>query len=705
MQIIVNKDFSIAQVEPSTVGQGSVNGAVISVFAPFSVGQYSAVKIYAELPNGEVLEPIPAFPIPSDSLSFGAWSVLVGGALTKYPGQVKLQLVFLATGEDSQPSTGIATFTVAQGITPELPDEPDSNVYDDLLINIGELRSYFSSLFNQLPPSWVTNVSNPSDPDTPPTANAVYTFVSNIVNSLAENLAEELGEETTARENADTALGQRITDDVAAVENRLGESMQTLFSIESNARETADNDIKDLAVGIPTYDETTGKITFETLSGRYTTIDLILMSMLTNVRFDEANNEIVFSFRTHEGVESEVRVPLGDLTLPAWTTNVNTTNSEQLSVPPTTQAVKNAVSSEASTRQNADTALGQRITDDVAAVENRLGESMQTLFSIESNARETADNDIKDLAVGIPTYDETTGKITFETLSGRYTTIDLILMSMLTNVRFDEANNEIVFSFRTHEGVESEVRVPLGDLTLPAWTTNVNTTNSEQLSVPPTTQAVKNAVSSEASTRQNADTELGTRINNEATSRGNADEAIKESAVKAPTLSNNVLIFKNLNDEEMTRITLPEGGGGSSGGSCSCYSVPIQEFEYNNDDPWSPLYRSFTFTEVAENTLKAFIHIAPPESVNCGGYPDMVITSDNPFGEEGAEEIYYAFDDVADSDYDDEFNVNISITAPLTMTISYSAYTTPPSNWFIEITAKTDTREIWVYGQQMRAAY
>ena len=554
MQIIVNKDFSIAQVEPSTVGQGSVNGAVISVFAPFSVGQYSAVKIYAELPNGEVLEPIPAFPIPSDSLSFGAWSVLVGGALTKYPGQVKLQLVFLATGEDSQPSTGIATFTVAQGITPELPDEPDSNVYDDLLINIGELRSYFSSLFNQLPPSWVTNVSNPSDPDTPPTANAVYTFVSNIVNSLAENLAEELGEETTARENADTALGQRITDDVAAVENRLGESMQTLFSIESNARETADNDIKDLAVGIPTYDETTGKITFETLSGRYTTIDLILMSMLTNVRFDEANNEIVFSFRTHEGVESEVRVPLGDLTLPAWTTNVNTTNSEQLSVPPTTQAVKNAVSSEASTRQN-------------------------------------------------------------------------------------------------------------------------------------------------------ADTELGTRINNEATSRGNADEAIKESAVKAPTLSNNVLIFKNLNDEEMTRITLPEGGGGSSGGSCSCYSVPIQEFEYNNDDPWSPLYRSFTFTEVAENTLKAFIHIAPPESVNCGGYPDMVITSDNPFGEEGAEEIYYAFDDVADSDYDDEFNVNISITAPLTMTISYSAYTTPPSNWFIEITAKTDTREIWVYGQQMRAAY
>ena len=556
MQIIVNKDFSISQVEPSTVGQGSVNGAVISVFAPFSVGQYSAVKIYAELPNGEVLEPIAAFPIPSDSLGFGAWSVLVGGALTKYAGQVKIQLVFLATGEDSQPSTGIATFTVAQGITPVLPDPPDSNVYNDLLINIGELRSYFSSLFNQLPPSWVTNVSNPSDPGTPPTATAVYTFVSNIVTSLAERLAEELGEEATARENADNALGQMITD----------EGMERAYAISD----------------------------------------------------------------------------------------------------------------------------------------------LQSQITLEANTRAGAVAEIRKEALKVPQYDQKSGKMTFYDLNGeQIEIIDLILMSMLTNVRFDEANNEIVFSFRTHEGVESEVRVPLGNLTLPAWTTNVNTTNSEQLSVPPTTQAVKNAVSSEVSARQNADTALGTRINNEATSRGNADEAIKELAVKAPTLSNNVLIFKNLNDEEMTRITLPEGGGGggSSGGSCSCYSVPIQEFEYNNDDPYSTLYRSFTFTEVAENTLKAFIHIAPPESVNCGGYPDMVISSDNPFGEEGAEEIYYAFDDVADSDYDDEFNVRISLNAPLTMTISYSAYSTPPSNWFIEITAKTDTREIWVYGQQMRAAY
>jgi hypothetical protein len=135
--------------------------------------------------------------------------------------------------------------------------------------------------------------------------------------------------------------------------------------MESNARETADNEIKDLAVGIPTYDETTGKITFETLSGRYTTIDLIIMSMLTNVRFDEANNEIEFSFRTHEGVESKVRVPLGDLTLPAWTTSLNTVDPDQLSVPPTTQAVKNAINSinaamlsRSDVQQMIDTSLG-----------------------------------------------------------------------------------------------------------------------------------------------------------------------------------------------------------------------------------------------------------------------------------------------------------------------------------------------------------
>lgn len=172
---------------------------------------------------------------------------------------------------------------------------------------------------------------------------------------------ERITNEISAREAGDTAVNNRLTTELSSLETRMGEALQSYLSIT----QAADNEIKDLAVGIPTYDETTGKITFETLSGRYTTIDLILMSMLTNVRFDEANNEIVFSFRTHEGVESEVRVPLGDLTLPAWTTNVNTTNPEQLSVPPTTQAVKNAVNSinsamlsRSDVQQMIDTSLG-----------------------------------------------------------------------------------------------------------------------------------------------------------------------------------------------------------------------------------------------------------------------------------------------------------------------------------------------------------
>lgn len=658
MQIIVNKDFSISQVEPSTVGQGSVNGAVISVFAPFSVGQYSAVKIYAELPNGEVLKPIAAFPIPSDSLSFGAWSVLVGGALTKYPGQVKIQLVFLARDyedgndsvvEDSQPSTGIATFTVAQGIPPVLPNEPDSNVYNDLFIKIGELTARI-------------NTNDNDDEISKALINGIIGRVKLIQSAETKKIrynvkiryTDETSDHNTVSFNM--ALYSDVPTDISGLHSLLLDacSGQPVLILD---QVNPDSTVTPLAIeyGDDWYQ----------FSISYIDTD----NNLRYITFTPNMEEIT--------VESQIDLPL------------------------------KLVEEEATARESADTALGQRITDDVAAVENRLGESMQTLFSIESNARETADNDIKDLAVGIPTYDETTGKITFETLSGRYTTIDLILMSMLTNVRFDEANNEIVFSFRTHEGVESEVRVPLGDLTLPAWTTSINTTNSAQLSVPPTTQAVKNAVSNETSARQNADTELGTRINNEATSRGNADEAIKEAAVKAPTLSNNVLIFKNLNDEEMTRITLPEGGGGggSPGGSCSCYSVPIQEFEYNNVDPWSTLYYNFTFTEVAENTLKAYIHISPPEYVNCGGYPEMVISSANPFGNEGASNIFYNFDDYGDSDYDEDFTVNITITAPLTMRITYSGYSTPPDNWFIEITAKTDTREIWVNGQQMRAAY
>ena len=210
-------------------------------------------------------------------------------------------------------------------------------------------------------------------------------------------------------------------------------------------------------------------------------------------------------------------------------------------------------------------------------------------------------------AVQMPTYNESDGTLTFETLDGK-------------------KGNPI----------------PLGrDLELPTWNTSLE--SYPDGNVPPTTEAIVDYVTS----------------------------------------------------------MLASGG---SGGSCSCYSVPIQAFEYYNYSAYEPLYNKFNFTQVSENVLKAYIHITPAQSVQCGGYPEMVIYSDNPFIDADVSSIYYNFDDVGDVD-SEELEIFVTRNSPLHLSVKYYGYMTPPHNWFIEITAKTDTREIWVVGQAMDEAY
>jgi hypothetical protein len=246
----------------------------------------------------------------------------------------------------------------------------------------------------------------------------------------------------------------------------------------------------------------------------------------------------------------------------------------------------NAIAEETEARQSADNYMEDRI-------------------NTEADERTSADASIRSEAIKTPSYNSSTGKITFTTLSGNSSTIDLIIMSMLTNVEYDSVNNEIVFDFRTHEGQTSEIRVPVGNITLPAWTTNVNTSNSEQLAVPPTTQAVKNAVNSEAN------------------SRSSADSAIMAAAVTSPQISGNDLVFKNLNNVEIGRVTLPSGGG--SDGGCSCHEVPLQYVVWDNNynTSWSPDTEDIALTKLSDGVYKAnFIILS---GGYCGGFPSLEI--------------------------------------------------------------------------------
>lgn len=137
MQIILNKDMSIAAIEPTKVYQGSANASYISIFAPFSVGTYGAVKLYFELPSGEVLESQTAFPIPGNEQPFGAWSAPIDSRVTALPGTVKLALCLVGQTDDgdiTELNTSEAIdFEVIRGVIPVLPEQPTNDVYEKIL--------------------------------------------------------------------------------------------------------------------------------------------------------------------------------------------------------------------------------------------------------------------------------------------------------------------------------------------------------------------------------------------------------------------------------------------------------------------------------------------------------------------------------------------------------------------------------------------
>lgn len=139
MQIVVNKDLSIAGIEPAEINRGSSNADFLSIFAPFSTKNFKSVLVYLELPNGEKLKPRVAFVnTNTDVWGIGLWSMPIDARLTEIPGKVKCQLGFIglseaSNGEPIEKRTDEFFITVRDGIVPELPDTPTSDIYKDIL--------------------------------------------------------------------------------------------------------------------------------------------------------------------------------------------------------------------------------------------------------------------------------------------------------------------------------------------------------------------------------------------------------------------------------------------------------------------------------------------------------------------------------------------------------------------------------------------
>jgi hypothetical protein len=163
MQVIINKDFSVAVVEPSAVFQNSQNASTLSVFAPFSVSQYGLIELYVTLPNGEILPPYVAFGNLNESeiaQGLGTWSLSLDSKFTQLSGRVVMSLAFYGgtpevdlEGKPTYPTvatTGEFSVMILPSVTGTLPATPNGDVYEQILTEVSTLISRIGDAMTSL---------------------------------------------------------------------------------------------------------------------------------------------------------------------------------------------------------------------------------------------------------------------------------------------------------------------------------------------------------------------------------------------------------------------------------------------------------------------------------------------------------------------------------------------------------------------------
>ena len=288
MFIIVNKDFSISQITPTTVYQGSNLANELAVFAPFSVTAYTAISVAIALPSGEYLEPFLAFPTAEQPDGFGAWSMELPSTVTAVSGTAKFSLSFIGAN-NAKMVTEAAEFTV-QAAVPTVPvPDPDQPLYVQIL-------SYISEVLSRKP-NWLQTNPNADD----------YIANKPPIKSIGDG-AEVIG-------NLDVygraAITEGLTVDGVAFSEKLDKATSSgtaVYAVEGSTQKTIETSaFAQIAGGIPLYSDN------KTLRTADPSYDLDAV----NLRYLQAQ------------LRSKV--------LPTWVTNIAT--ASDTTIPPTAGAV------------------------------------------------------------------------------------------------------------------------------------------------------------------------------------------------------------------------------------------------------------------------------------------------------------------------------------------------------------------------------
>ncbi len=403
MVIVVNKDYSIAQITPSTVYQGSNLANELTVFAPFSMSSYPAILCNFLLPSGEYLPSLIAFYAPDQPKGFGAWTAALPASVTALSGTVKVSFAFIGNGhtidESTTPptisgsgpvmTTDAAEFTV-QATVPALPNLPDVDIYNQIIEALASIL--------QRQPDWEQTTETAPD------------YIANKPPIVPVKNGQ--GEATGARVNGDLEvtgdltidgnnLNKLLDDKVDKIEPDSGRAVYV--AVKSSGGTTTQTYINlsyDPAdKKIPQYDSN-GVLTTNTPNGFFSkdcvNVDFFNKNIPVQLLYDGAtgvlsladvNNNVLgsvdlplemtvsgayyengFLYLTFTNGET-VSISLEDLLLPEWVSNLNNIPNGSGNVPPTADAVKSYVDNSAADAIKAEiSGAAVVIPDDVSVI-------------------------------------------------------------------------------------------------------------------------------------------------------------------------------------------------------------------------------------------------------------------------------------------------------------------------------------------------
>lgn len=562
MQIVINKDFSVAQLVPSMVFQNSVNASYLDIFAPFNVREYASVGVNIELPSGEYVEQTLAFPAPGQPYDYGLWTTPLDAKITALQGVVRFSLVF--NGANETATTGIAELNVRRTAVPVLPSAPASDVYQQILTQLSALQAYYGDM----------DVS-----------------VEQIYNDLIRLMKGESFE--------------RNVMDIPLLPGRINGTSDLKYAHTRDAQQNIpgskiyfDDTNYSLTVYVKLQDGSFDAIKAYTVSPaviedgelypevyyelwKRTTGDMNIADAQASLYRDNVYTnflltiaEAAATYRRIDDSYSKDEVDSLIFDMPSnalgYTQNIWDSNTRVLKIYTLDRSrYVQADLSDMYTKTQIGVLLNGKVNNEDFNDESRY---------------------VRSHAIGMLQYNASTGVISYSTLDGSQSgNIDLPVESLVESGYFDEATEELVLVLTSGD----EIRIPVAGLLNPVWVTDVSQGGDQ----PPTATAVLNALnnlnaqlSSEISKKANTSDvytklqvddvvqELNSKILSNATEITDIQDdvtSIKLNAVKMPEASNNGydLTFTTLSGTSKTFTNPAE---------YDKYSVPVQEISLPN---------------------------------------------------------------------------------------------------------------------------